>query len=451
MKTQSHTSDHHLLLNTLTKAVLAAMIATSPELLLAAKVTTTPFMTHRPIMHKVTNTRTAASIKKVIPSMQVPATLVTTPSKSLGQHPLPQVKLPTIRSKPINKPSPNRSAALGKVNRTLPANTIGSKAAAIQGAEQARQLGATKGALEGLRNIPGAPKTSSSIMPNTGLGASLFPDKGGRHVIDFNKLPNQKPGGLDGVVSFTPKPTTPRKRPDNAAGDVFGNAPTTAPSSLAGIMGGATGQDAGGSENADHSETIVVDTQRRDMANRDGGHTATTVVHYSDDSSYVDTRTYNNHGFMIAHQQIRTDRNGVMASRISDSLTGYRWSRWEYNFPTPSRNPDPNGGIDDNGAWARWSAKWAGQRPDLDLRTNLNKVNPGPDGTTPNPQAPQLVIPPSILVINPDPETIQGQGITPDARTAKLLRQQLQDKVKGPGFDPSKPVISDGTAGGTGN
>jgi len=222
MKTQSHASDHHLLFNTLTRIVLAAIIAASPELLLAAKVTTTPFMTHQPTPHKVTNTQAPASIKKVIPSKQAP-------SKSLGQNPQPRVKLPTIRNKPVNKPSPHRSTTLSNVNRTLPTNAIGSKAASIQGAEQARQLGAAKRALEGLRDIIGAPKSSNSIMPITELNKSLFPNKGGRQVFDFNKLPNQKPGGLDGVVSFTPKPTTPRKRPDNAAGDVFGNAPTTAP------------------------------------------------------------------------------------------------------------------------------------------------------------------------------------------------------------------------------
>ena len=63
-------------------------------------------------------------------------------------------------------------------------------------------------------------------------------------------------------------------------------------------------------------------------------------------------------------------------------------------------------------------------------------MNPGPEGATNDPQAPRLVVPEDQLVINPDPNTISGQGAAPDAHTAEMLRRQLEDKVKGPGFDP---------------
>jgi len=420
MKTQSHASDHHLLFNTLTRTVLAAIIAASPELLLAAKVTTTPFISHKPIPHKVTNTQAPASIKKVIPS------------KNLGQNPQPQVKLPTIRSKPVNKPSPNRSTTLGNVTRPLPANTIGSKAAAIQGAEQARQLGATKGALEGLRDITGALKPSNGIEPNTGLGASLFPGKGDRHVFDPTKLP----GGLNAESGFPDPMNRLPILPSNQDQSKLGSAPTTPSSDFRTIMGGAAGWPSDNDEDTRvyHSVGITGGLITRYVR----GNTTIVIIQHRQ----IDRATGRAVDIGLT-TRIKLTRNqdgtpGVSEIRQTDAEGNVVYEEGRPPKNDFNKTQDPND-YQASGSWARWMAKWAGQRPDLDLKTNLNQVNPGPDAATPNPQAPQLGVPTQNLVINPDPEAFQGQDTTLDARTEKLLRQQLQDMVKGPGYDPARP------------
>jgi len=95
-----------------------------------------------------------------------------------------------------------------------------------------------------------------------------------------------------------------------------------------------------------------------------------------------------------------------------------------------NRTQDPN-----SDSYSPEFANWAKQFDHSAKKgaPEINRVNPGPEGATPNPQAPRIVPGEDQLVINPDPNNVSGQGRLPDA---DRYRQQLQDKVRGPGGHP---------------
>jgi len=293
----------------------------------------------------------------------------------------------------------------------------------IQEADQARQIKDMQGVMDAVRNVPGAPERGTNRNLNLGIGGGGSVGPNG-NTVDWSKLPGHDAEGLENAHPM-PDPTTPRKNPANAPGDGLSGAPTGPASSPRDAMGGAAGlhvAPALGQKLPGSVQTV-----------RTGDYTERTHTYRDSDGWHQVVDTFRNDG---TSSQARMDitNAGMSGSRTEYDENGNVLDREVFLPDGPAGNPDPEN-TDPDGKWARWMAKFSGQRPDLNLK-NPDQVNPGPEGGTSDSKGPRLVVPEDQLVINPDPNTISAQGAAPDARTAEMLRRQMEEIGRGPGPDP---------------
>jgi len=307
--------------------------------------------------------------------------------------------------------------ATTKVTPNIKPNLDTNNARGVEEANAARGLNDLKGG-EALRNIPGAPTPGQNVNPDLGLGNHDTP-------MDTSGLPGHDTGPGKGPAGSEYLPELPNNQDKSA----LGGAPTGAASSPRDIMGGAA--------STDPKALVVTDKETTEERGPNGTIISTTTITYANGSRRL-----------VQENRDRGGENELNYRRIitTDAEGNVTLDRWRGRHPRergrgpldPSWNPDPESG-DADGAWARWMAKWSGRRPDLKMKRSIDQVNPGPDGATPNPQAPRLTLPEDQLVINPSPENAGGQSRELSAEQRKGLEDQLREKVKGPGGDPGTP------------
>ncbi len=259
----------------------------------------------------------------------------------------------------------------------------------------------------------GAADLEQSIIPETGLGGQ---DDGG--LDELGKLG----GDGTGIENAAPIPdaTTPGSGSGNSSdGSNISGAPTTPTGDLAGIMGGAASTDSG-----------PVATKTVEERPARGGSNFLTTVTYEDGSKVVSQETWSSGGNLMYRSIIRVNSEGNVTSH---RVRGSHHRERSAGPLDPNYTKDPDS-ADDDGSWARWMAKWSGQKPDLSFK-KPDQVDPGEDdglGNTP----PKLILSQEQIAGDPSLHESQQSHGTLDPDTAKKM---FEDIIPGPDPMPEDP------------
>jgi len=354
-------------------------------------------------------------------------------------QPTPKVQLPQTRPADMKANIPGNvvntapkvdvpQGATTKVSPNIKPNLDTTNARGVEEANAARGLNDLKGG-EALRNIPGAPTPGQDVNPDLGLGGhGGLTGPGGRNV-DTSSLPGHDTGpgkGPAGSEYLPDLPSNQDKGPSSAGLRPSGD--------LRGIMGGANGM-----HKIIVPKTGISDGRVTRTELGDGGHV---IVHTWRDAaggSHQQSDIFNADGTSaVERTNINSDGSRTRWRAEFDEAGNATNLNEEARLPSgdPAGSPDP-----DNPGYSPEFARWASQFDHSAKKGApvINQVNPGPDGATPNPQAPRLALPEDQLVINPSPDNTGGQARQISAEQAQALQDQLREKVKGPGGDPGTP------------
>ncbi len=411
-------------------AVWALAFLLLPNLALAAKSSNQVITTQKPI--------------KVDPVPvfinKVPTTKVVRPKVDIHQTKPSSVRLPDgVRANAVQKPASPKFTPATKTPigvGQLPAQATLGNANTLQEANQARGLGGAKDAAEAARNVVGLPERPDGINPDLGLGGSKGPD--------LSKLP-----GHDAGIGFEDPTGRLPVLPNNQDKGHTGGAPIGALSPKQAMQGAASQRggsrtrfptyiDPPGPGRRGGGGPWLTDDRNDEYGVSPGGNStgAIMTLHFRSRNGRGTRAEELGRNGVVGWSEKWLDSNGNIDQR-SSSVNGHTVDIY-YNSGNASKFVDgvevpdrPQGGIDKSqdpdsadtdGAWARWWAKLSGQRPDLGLK-NPNKVNPGPDGAMPEPQAPRLQLPEDQLVVNPDPNNpVSVDGVINEETAANLRR-----------------------------
>ncbi|HSH42214.1 MAG TPA: hypothetical protein VK973_08845 [Arenicellales bacterium] len=319
---------------------------------------------------------------------------------------------------------------------------LGSRADAIEQANQARGLKDLTEAMRGGLAVPGFEGGGQDPLKPGGVDLA--------HRDTDNPLDRfgDRASGEGGAGSpfgdnhFMPEPTAPRNQegetPNAGRG---GNSliPSMNPRDWASGARTQDGDEGSGGGDVIQMDPVEIDT--RTTVRTERGANGSKIVIYTepteDGGSFVEVRTEDREGNWIYTRQIRADGDGNV---VSDRTRGVDQPRWEPGPMDPRGNPDPN----DPGyshAFARWHSQFDHSKKKG--APIINRVNPGPDGATPDPKGPHLRVPEHQLTGNPSPEA-WGGGERPMTREeAERFREELQEKVRGPGGHPGDEGVDD--------
>jgi len=423
--------------------LLAMALAMLPMVTLAAKPDPKANSTIQQVNKEAVMQQAPAEVKQdlVLPAVK----------PDVGDKKLPAVNVKDIK-KPVHIPAPQMKT---EVRQSLPAvqhekvtapsiNKVpGNKfenTNALRQANQARGLKESKDAMDALRNVQGMPERGKDVNPDLGLGGKGGLTGPGGRAMDMSKLPGHDTGEYGKPAGGEYLPDLPSNQDKGP-----GNAPLRPSGDLRSIMGGAAannpneGVSTSERRNEDGSTTFVketTDAQGRTTSsettfrkNPNGDLNEHTVTTLPNGWRHEQNTTYDagTDRFNYRRQAWVNPEGETVYERSRDDLSG---PRWHSNGVAPRFSQDPN-----DPSYSPEFAAWASQFDHSAKKgaPEINKVNPGPDGATPNPQAPRIVPGKDQLVVNPDPNNVSGQGRLPDAA---VYRQQLRDKVRGPGGQP---------------
>lgn len=307
--------------------------------------------------------------------------------------------------------------------------------------EQAKERSNEQEVTDSIRYIPNLGHKGAAY--NSGLGNT---DRQGGQ-LNNSKIPTEDKTGYDNSLGdLMPRlPNNQNKGPSNSA-----LRPSLDPSDWAreaAAQDATVTKDASGNvtkewdyngthyETTQSADTHATNVQTRRETRNDGTSTTTQVERREDGSGYTVTHTFDRNYTRVYTRRIRLAPGGnVDSDLISDRPGDHLY--WRAGPMHPDRIIDPNS---DNVSpeFARWAAQFHNSKGAG--APTVTHVNPGPDGATPNPKAPRLVMSEKQLLGNPDPNNIDGSGAALDAQTAEKLRQQLRRKVAGPGGYPPRP------------
>lgn len=341
---------------------------------------------------------------------------------------------PTLVGKPRQLPA-IRSPAFGD-------GALGDRASRIEQANQARglkELDAMRGLQQDLTRIDPMDGDALGLTGGNrgGFGSALRGNRGSGNSGGFGSLD----GPLGGILR------------GNQNGR--GAAPLTPSMNPRDWMGGATSQDGGAevtkspsgvvTKTWEHEGTTYEDTSfpRGDGVDHDhhmreerrGDGTSTTVQTWTreDGSGYMHmTGRDSNFRVTYGRNVVFGPGREVESDLTSDNPTD-RYPRWRPGPMHPDQMQDPNApGYDSE--FARWAARFDHSRksgPPL-----INRVNPGPEGATPENEGPRLD-PGQSIVINPSTEDPSRTGGLPWG--AAENRARIEDALPGPGANPGEP------------
>jgi hypothetical protein len=96
---------------------------------------------------------------------------------------------------------------------------------------------------------------------------------------------------------------------------------------------------------------------------------------------------------------------------------------------------DPNAPVNSS-EFARWASQFDHSKKKG--APVIIQVNPGPDGATPKPKGPHILVSHGQLAGNPSPESVQNGDRPMDAATSRRFGAALRNKVR-PGGKPVPP------------
>lgn len=365
----------------------------------------------------------------------------------------------TIRPvKPMASKAPQTAAIIKRPEVTQPVITKrfdDQRLAAIRdanigaGAKAAKELGETA------RNIPGANIPGNRTSPDLGLGNRPGTGPAG-HSVDLANLPGHNAGGYGRPEGTEYLPDLPDNR-DHAPS----HAALIPSGTIADFMAGATSTDAtvtktvndttgdvsvtkAWTQNGVSSESTAFfnDSGRLTSALTDerghgGPNTISNSVTYYDEDGSV--HTYLN-AFEGSHSTYR--RVTHLNSRgevVSDTVgSGFDTVPGPLSPGRSGSQQDPNSDQPSQAA-ANWARQFDHSKKSG--APTVTYVNPGPDGAQMGLDAPRLMLPEDMLVINPSPENAGAQPREISAAQRAMLQRQLVEKVKGPGGHPGDPDL----------
>lgn len=348
-------------------------------------------------------------------------------SSSSDRQDLPAVQdrvmeLPAVQDRVADLSATQRDVAelpAIQADPALSGGDLGGRAGVIEQANQARGIGEVAELMRDGLAVPGI--ESGEQNPLNPGGFDIANRDTGNPLDNFRTRPGQEDtDGPFGANPYMPEPTAPRNQEGSTPNAGRGANPFIPSMNPRDWASGASSNHVApalGSKLPGRVETVRTSdyTERtHTWTDSNGWHQVVDTFRNDGTSSRNDMHVTET-GTTTSHTEY--DENGTVTERVVTLPEEVPESTQDPNSPNYSHE------------FARWHSQFDHSKKQG--APVIDQVNPGPEGATPNPKGPRLRVPEYQLVGNPSPETLSG-----DERQAQHSREQLLEKIRGPGGHP---------------